>query len=555
MKSLIQLFFLFFTIVSILKLNAAESSPQFIKGADTLVVYKDVPGLTPSNKYTIRVRSAATNNKWVNVFAHYTYNRALELPDINQANGSNVETNVQHYPKFTGGWSQTYGNIEMSRNQPVEVEIAAINGFKIGGKDFFKATVHPAQKATAPTIVNNKIYFSISNPSQVVIDINGQMDDHNKQIENNPTYVTHTITFFTNPVLKKPSLNGKRVHYVEAGTDSTAMKAIDPSTYDTLYFKPGVHNIGRNHKVFPGKKIYIPGDAIIFGTLNNVDVPFGIYSKRGENIIIYGYGTISGGKITHPLYISKSENANLYKPIMLDNALNYEIYGITIIDPAHHSCFIPGGVGGAIRWAKVVGWRANSDGFAGNDMVNDCFMRTSDDASYVRGSKKRCTFWKDHHSAIFYMAWIYTDRAILIEDCDVVYLRSRYDDGASGGLFNARGSKEAGNPAGVYNVDVTFRNFRIHDRLSNMCVFNMYSFNGASGSSPSSVGYSYNGMKFENVSIAASSVKSVLLGCAKAPWHGGLTFNNVTIGGTKLTQENFSTYFRTNEFVKDLIFK
>jgi hypothetical protein len=34
----------------------------------------------------------------------------------------------------------------MNNNQSVEVKIAAKNGFKIGGQDFFKAAVHPAQK-------------------------------------------------------------------------------------------------------------------------------------------------------------------------------------------------------------------------------------------------------------------------------------------------------------------------------------------------------------------------------------------------------------------------
>jgi len=541
-------YFLILLILSYLfgisKLNASETSPQFIRGSDTLIVYKDVPGLSPSNKFTIRVRSAATNNEWVDVFAHYTYNRALELPDINQTNGTNSSTSVQHYPNATAGWSQTYGNIEMSRNQPVEVEIASKNGFKIGGNNFFKATVHPAQKASVATVINNKVYFTISNPAQIAIDINGQMDDYNAFV--NPIgQPTHTITLFTNPVLKKPSLNGSRVHYVEPGTDSLAMSRINSATYDTLYFKPGVHNIGLGQKIYPGKGVYIPGDAIVYGSLNNVGVPLGGYSKVGEKIKIFGYGTISGAKTTHPYYVPNSD-ANNHRPIAIDNALNYKIIGVTVADPANFSVWTPSGAGGFLSYVKVVGWRANGDGLGNGDNVNDCFVRTNDDCSYVRGNRKRVTYWKDNISAIWYMSAVWTS-PILIEDCDVLYCRSR---GGGGAAWDMR----ADNAVGVNPTQTTFRNIRFHDKLCNMTIFNLISFKG-DVANPSNKGGSYNWMKFENISIASCSVKQNLLGWASSPWNGGLTFENVTFAGTKLTAQNFSTYFNTNQYVSNIVFK
>jgi len=253
MKKLFLLLFLFTSVLGFSKLSATETSPLFIQGSDTLVVYQDVPGLPPSDKYTIRVRSAATNNEWINVFAFYTYNRAFELERINRADGTVPPlTTTQHYANFTSGWSHSYGNIEMSKNTPVEVEIAAKNGFKIGGQDFFKATVHPAQKASVATMVDGKVYFTITNPGQLVIDINGQMDDYNAAI--NPIGApVHAISLFANPVIKKPTITGSRVYCIEAGTDSATMSQINPATFDTLYFKPGVHNIGKDFKIHPGK--------------------------------------------------------------------------------------------------------------------------------------------------------------------------------------------------------------------------------------------------------------------------------------------------------------
>ena len=557
-------------LVELLQVITAQSSPQYINGTDTLVVYSSIPNLpefmpkvetsekqnirTTSDKFTIKVRSVATNNVWVDVFAHYTYNRAIEILDLNMIGGptpgGNSSTSVQHYPNATAGWSHTYGNIEMSNNHPVEVEIAPVNGFKIAGTNFLKATVHPSQKATAATVKNGNVYFTISNPAQVTIDINGQMDDYNAFINpigqptdgvSSKTIPLHTISLFANPVIQKPVLNSSRTFYVENGV----MPTVSPTTYDTLYFKPGVHDIGLNNKIYPGKAVYIPGDAIIYGSLNNagVTLPSG-FTKIGERIKIFGYGTISGARIKHSYYATGSD---IRQPINIDNALNYQVHGITIADGAHFSLWTPSGSGGLVSYVKVVGWRANGDGLGNGDDVNDCFVRTNDDASYVRGNRKRVTYWKDNISAIFYMSQIWETTPILIEDCDILYCRSR---GGGGAAWDMR----ADAPAGQRPAQVTFRNIRFHDSRSNMEIFNLVTFKG-DAAAPTQVGGNYNWIKFENISIKSSLVKSNLLGCSAAPWNGGLTFENVTFAGTKLTSANLSTYFNTNSYVNNIVYK
>jgi len=542
MKKLIILLFLFTSVIGLSKLIAAESSPQFVLGADTLVVYKDVPGLAPSDKYTIRVRSAATNNVWVDVFAHYTYNRAFELERINRADGTVPPlTTTQHYANFTSRWSHSYGNIEMSKNTPVEVEIAAKNGFTIGGQNFFKATVHPAQKASVATMVDGKVYFTITNPGQLVIDINGQMDDYNAAI--NPIgHPVHAISLFANPVIKKPTLNNSRIRYVEPGSDYTALRQLSTSTFDTLYFKAGVHDIGKDFKIHPGKTYYIPGDAMLYGNLNNLDVPQGSYATTGENIHIFGYGTLSQAKISHPDYVVNPTGS--YKGIEIENGRNWSIRGVCIADPSNHSTL---GISsnGLFSWMKVISWRANGDGLAGYCLAEDCFIRTQDDCSYAKGPKQRCTFWKDANAALFHLATIPENTAepIIMEDCDVIYARLRDAVGLNGGGFQQRG----GGTPGQRNVNVIFRNFRIHDKLVNMPIFNLSSGEGSS----------YSGFLFHNISIAgmAPGSKQRILGSATSPWYGGLIFDNITIGGVKVTSENYKTYFDTNEFVKDIWFR
>jgi uncharacterized repeat protein (TIGR02543 family) len=535
---------------------SAQSTKEYKTSTDTLVVYSDVPGLNltlDKKKYSIRVRSAASNNQWVDVFAHYTYNRAKELGGVSvpMTDGNILNTTVYHYAKHTSDWSHTYGNIEMSENSPVEVEIALLNGFKVRNLDLLKATVHPAQKASAATISNGKIYFTINKPCQVVVDINGQMDDFNAAINGGIGMPVHAISFFANPVIKKPSLNNARVHYVEPGISPATLKEVNPASYDTLYFKPGVHDLGQDIKMYPGKVIYLPGDAFVYGNLNNKGVPAGTFSKNGENIRVYGYGTLSGAKIVHYLYVPSPNISTV--GLDIDNGLNWRLSGITIVDPALFSVHTTGGVNGLISYVKAISWRANGDGIGGYEPALDCFIRTQDDGSYVKGYKARCTFWKDANAALFHMPNIPENQSapLIIEDCDVLYLRHRFPIGTGGG-FQQRGE----GVAGQQNVNVIVRNIRIHDRLVNTAFFNLQSYDGTEAA-PTKVGSSYKGILFQNISIAgmARDNKQRIFGCAAAPWYGGLIFDNLTIGGTKVTLANHLNYFTTNQFVKYLLFE
>ena len=98
------------------------------------------------------------------------------------------------------------------------------------------------------------------------------------------------------------------------------------------------HNIGMNFKLYPNKKYYIPGDAIIYGTMNNIGVNVIDNVRAGENIKIFGYGTISHYGIHHPDYIDPQPvEYNEHCPIFITDGINTEVYGVTIADPSFHS--------------------------------------------------------------------------------------------------------------------------------------------------------------------------------------------------------------------------
>lgn len=543
-------------------LKAQESMASFVQNSDTVVVYKNVPGQAPSDKYTIRVRSAATNNEWVDVYANYTYNRNFEFPQDKIMNGGNIN---YHYQIKTDGWSHTYGNIEMSKNTEVEVEIAYKGDFQFNGQPITKAAAHPAHTVSKqPEIIDGKIYFKINKPGQVYIDINGQMDDYHfainplgKSVARPFGIPLHAISFFANPVIKKPTLNNPRIYYVQPGADTTITRHINPALFDILYFKPGVHNIGLNFKVYPNKTYYIPGDAIVYGGFNNIGQSVVDNVPIGEKIKFYGYGTISQQGIHHPYYMDPvPTELNTHCPLFIEKFNYGEVHGITIVDPSYHSAKLQAdlkhpdqkNVMPTCRWAKVISWRSNGDGIGSETLIEDCFFRTTDDASYLKGSRIRCIFWRDVHAGGFHMAGIPSaieSSPLIVEDCDAIYLRSRDVEGFSGGIFHNR----AEGVLGHHTVNLIVRNFRSEDPLANSPFFNMYSKENTT------IGASYKGIVFQNINIESDRIKQVLTGCTEAPWDGGITFDNVTIKGTLLTQANFNTYFITNDFTKNIIFK
>lgn len=551
-------FLYLFILLGCSQLSISQNSTAEFKTAnDTLIVYKDVPGLVPSDKYAIRVRSAASNNEWVDCFAHYTRNKASELPD----DGVDKATTNYHYQLFTDKWSHTYGNFEMNKGSIVEIEISLINGFKVQGNDLQKVVAHPAHRVLdQPQIRDGKIYFTMNNPGQIVIDINGQMDDFNKALDDtSPTksYVTHAISIFANPVQKKPSLTDPRVHIVEVG----AIPTTDPSTYDILYFKPGVHDIGQGFKVHPGKKYYIPGDALVYGSFNNYGVPTSTYRTNGQDIKLYGLGTVSGERILHPNYVVPyNPDHTDYKTFFIENGLNVEINGVTIIDPANHSVNFNAWGGRDkmqevtfARWVKIVTWRANGDGIGSSHLIEDCFFRTADDASYIKGNRRRIVFWKDANAAMFHMAGIPDagdNFPIIIEDCDVIYNRTRGVSG--GGVFVQRSE---GDPLQRF-VDVTVRNFRVSDPRSNMPTFYLTSTKVEAG--VQYYGSSYSGLKFQNVTVAKpiyGGRKNQITGASSVPWNGGVCFDNVNLAGELLTETVYERDFTKNEFVTNICFK
>lgn len=520
-------------------LSAAPSTQILKQGDKQLIVYSDVPELKPSEFYKMRVRSEATQGEWIDVFCHISrslYSSAT-MPNPGQAaRDPKNDRSMENYLKMFKDWSHTYANIEM--NGAIEVELSRINGEAIK-----KAAMLPVTSASVATLKDGKAYFTIKKPTQVTIDIDDEINTIAKKDDSIIPY--HAVSFFANPIFDKPKLGDPGVVEVKAGSKVPK----DPATYETLYFSAGIHDLGRNIKVYPNKKYYLSGDAIVYGTFNNLGLP------SGENYKIYGVGTISGGRLKHPYYdpegnysIAEEDKVDEFKPwktFAIFASKNVVVEGVCVADPAFHTMqtrvekpgkgesFEPGTFA---RWVKIIAWRANGDGVGGTHVVEDCFLRTIDDSAYTKGDMRRVIFWKDH-GAIFHMANT-PKNSLVIEDCEVICLGTRSD----GKVFNQRGS----GASGILKVNLHVRNFRLTDTNPNGTMFNMSSGNKGS---------SLNGIVFENITIAAESTKggkNSIGGRKDAPWDGAITFKSLVIGGKKIM--NLDS-FKTNEYVKNIKFE
>lgn len=516
--------------------------------SNKLIVYGLVPGLAPSEHYAVRVRPAGADAPWQSAFVFKT--ACKDFGRFNPKNLGKIDT--EGYCPNLSGWSHSYVNFETTGL--VEVEIAKVDGTAIR-----KATVHPVRYGKSVHLKDGKALLTLEKPCLVAVDIDGGMRDQDTTRTPDGGWYSgppiHAISIFANPIFtNKPHLGDPTVCAVKPGE-----KPPTSGSWQTLHFLPGIHDIGIGYVPEAGKSYYIPGDALVYGTF---------YKERGgHDIRIFGCGTLSGNRQPHPERVLKlsMKESQRYSPITIFAPYNSTVEGVTIANPAYWACnlkiapeYFDASRPAIERWVKVLGWRYNSDGFGAqfNSQVEDCFIRTADDAIYPCGlGIRRLVIWHDGNGSSFLLTSLpmLKDRPLVVEDCDVIFARqSQYQFSSGSRTFNMRGEG-----CGEGGRNVIFRNIRVEDPrptqqafLIQMATEKPYVWPKPMSRGPGDLV----GVLFQNIQIAAPSI----LGEPNILWGGpgcrirDLTFDNVTIGGKKL---NSIKDFKTNEYVENIYFK
>jgi len=496
-----------------------------------LSVYPPVPGLEPSPQYRFRIRQL-DSQEWLTPFAFMT----------------KCGTGGGYYAGGVGGWTHTYCNIEMARNVPVEVEITRLNPVTGASVDIQTAVTYPRHRARSWRVENGKAYVIFDNPALLTVDIDGQMDEN--PVPRNPPrgHMTnengmHTVSIFANPfILDKPDLNDPTVFAVEPGT-------VPPQDGDwkTLYFKPGVHQVWEGtwneNSVFylkEDKHYYLPGDAIVHGTMRS--------SGSSAGVRVFGHGTLSQERITHALHQTpRLQHRGLTSGMRIGGASGTRIEGIAITDSPDHSLWLNGRFDrdpqtwNYVRWVKVVTWRSNGDGITvdDNDFLEDSFVRVQDDGTYVKGrGVRRMVYWTDCNGTALKINMIsrmspdnYWKTKFYVEDIDILYGRSHWAKSWGHNVLGGRADFRLLNRMDNKLNDsshVVFRNINFSDPMP---VRKMFGYSvGRSGEK------SHAGVRFENIRATRNSLygfRAGMYGVENGPLRD-FVLNNVVLAGRQV---------------------
>ncbi len=389
--------------------------------AQQLITYPDIPGRAASDKYHCRVRQVGSND-WKEAFVLQT----ISKPEIT-LNGQNVSG----YTKNLLNWSASWIAFEFSGNA-VEVEIS-----KVSGAPILKAMVRPVGDAGAASILNGKAYIVFNKPANVNIDIDGQMEDRYTGMGYTGPPV-HTISLFANPIFVEPDTTKANVLSLNPGEAIPA----DRTTWDIIYFKPGIHHIGVPFQIKSNEVLYIPGNAVVHGTIHPPDA-WG--NNAAVNWTVYGSGTLSSEEI--PRNTATKDN----KPFTYQ-AAGVRLEGFVIADPAHHAFNM-----NSTNWdttyknvyknLKILGWRINGDGINAfnNSEITNCFFRTQDDLFYYGGNGVRisnCVTWNDFNGAVLYVTkGSDVAGSSFFKNCKVIYHRAGWHYWNGGRVISFRDRK------------------------------------------------------------------------------------------------------------------
>ena len=199
-----------------------------------LGIYEHVPGLSPSPYYSFRVRELGSD-EWLGTFALFTECTAEKF------------CNTTGAYELLNGWSNTYLNFEMKDGINIEIQITKLVDGNM--EDIKKAAVHPVSAAKRCDMDQGRVVVRINETGLFTVDIDGQMDDKETgKLPDGTLYSgppIHTLTIFANPFLEnKPLLDDAGVLTVEPSE-----QAPTEGDWHTLYFLPGVHDIGLNFTI------------------------------------------------------------------------------------------------------------------------------------------------------------------------------------------------------------------------------------------------------------------------------------------------------------------
>jgi len=264
------------------------------------------------------------------------------------------------------------------------------------------AKVLPSSSGIKPAVSGNQVTFSISQPGQLTVEVNGDWNN--------------SLHLFANSMdTNIPSPNDPNVIYFKAGVYH--LEAFSVPAGDTLYLEPGTF-------------LYA-----------NADVRGPFITLGGNNTTLRGRGVIDGSLMPH----------GAGSLIYVYHKNNVQVEGVTLRDSGMWTFNMSQSQNVQVTNMKVFGWRLNSDGIdidgSSNVSLTNSFFRTYDDDVVVKTSNTKgvtasninvsqCVVWNQIAHAFSVGAEVNATVAnVTFTNCDIIHDKGRmtllavYNDG------------------------------------------------------------------------------------------------------------------------------
>ncbi|MER3496375.1 MAG: endo-polygalacturonase [Armatimonadota bacterium] len=257
----------------------------------------------------------------------------------------------------------------------------------------------PASARVRPRIVGGKLLFTVVQPGQLTVEINGD--------------ITRSLHIFANrPERKVPK----------------------PGDPNVLYFAPGIHEVG-HLPVRDGTTIYLAPGAVVRCGIGKEEIgekraddkryypPS--FDIKGDRINVCGRGIIDGELLpVHSRHLMRLTGTDL------------RVEGVIFRDAPVWNLPIRASERVKVENVKMFGYRANSDGIdivsSRDVVVENCFLRTFDDLIVIKSDAeggptrnvrvRNCVLWNEFAHALSLGAEMSAPVSdIRFEDCDVIH--------------------------------------------------------------------------------------------------------------------------------------
>lgn len=439
----------------------------------------------------------------------------------------------------TGYWA-TGASPEMSWVQ-IGASVAVQARVSLTSGAITSATVYPKWKNIQHAIVEGDLVVTLPASTHVWIYVNGDQGQ--------------PIFLFSDPIIADPVEGGTVQVYDGSQTEVEEGK--------TLWFQPGLYDIGQDFIVNDGGTLHASGGAWIQGTLKVTDK---------INVTLIGHGVLDGS-FSSPEFVAtlgsdleKSSYAiiNGYGPTIYPQGNTLE--GLTIVNPPWFCQFL--GLNDIISAKAIAPWWPNCDGFTPGrwDATTDgqlvrAFAWTFDDCihldEYTENVVVDDCLVASAGGATFqfgFVGWP-TAGTVTITDCTVVDSQSWFGanmsatnpPGEAGIILQAWTDNAVGQETSVI-ADVTIDGLHVEGTKGEAMLFYFGNRQYPWGADGDRVGQVKN-WTISNLTVETTPiVLSKLWGNDATNTPHDLTFAGITIEGVEVTEDNWAEFVDQNSY-------